>query len=386
MNSTQFDDLQQTLSASGPTHAIDALCEQLREQGDYGNLFYALLMKRRHELGVLPIPTAPAQSLPPAVHERYEAAIREAGNTVGRLYLDAGDIPRAWAYYRMIGESGPIREAIEKFEPGDDEQTGSVIEIAFHHGVHPTRGFDWIVKRFGICNAITTVTGQDFGNAPEVREHCVKQLVRALYHELRERLKADIENREAPVEGNPSVRELLRGREWLTGEDCYHVDVSHLTAVTQMSIHLPPGEELGLARELCEYGSQLSEQFQYPGDPPFEDHYRDYGVYLSVLAGDDVEAGIEHFRRKAAEADPNEVGTYPAQVLVNLLLRLNRPKDALAVARRFLAAADPGQISCPSIPDLCQRAGDYQTLAEVAREQNDPVHFLAGLLASSASR
>jgi hypothetical protein len=386
MNPTLFDNLQQTLAASGPDAALHRLCAQLREQGDYGNLFYALLMKRRHELGVLPVPTAPAQSLPASVHERYEAAIREAGSTVGRLYLDAGDIPRAWAYYRMIGETGPVREAIDQFEPGEDEQSGSVIEIAFHHGVHPCKGFDWILQRYGICNAITTVTSQDFGNALEVRAHCVKQLVRALYHELRERLKADIERREGPVEDDPGVRELLQGRAWLTGEDCYHVDVSHLTAVVQMSIHLPPGEEIGLARELCLYGSQLSDQFQCPGDPPFEDHYRDYGVYLSILAGEDVEAGIEHFRRKASEADPIEVGTYPAQVLVNLLLRLDRPKDALAVARRFLASADPGQISCPSIPDLCQRAGDYQTLAEVAREQNDPVHFLAGLLAGTATK
>ena len=34
-----------------------------------------------------------------------------------------------------------------------------------------------------------------------------------------------------------------------------------------------------------------------------------------------------------------------------------------------------------SFTELCQRAGDYNTLAEVAREQGDPVHFLAGLIA-----
>ena len=79
-------------------------------------------------------------------------------------------------------------------------------------------------------------------------------------------------------------------------------------------------------------------------------------------------------------------GTYPAQVLVNLLLRLDRPGEALAIARQFLASADPQQLSCPTIPELCQRAGDYQALAEVAREQGDAVHFLAGLLAGGSPK
>jgi hypothetical protein len=69
-------------------------------------------------------------------------------------------------------------------------------------------------------------------------------------------------------------------------------------------------------------------------------------------------------------------------VLVNLLLKLNRSGEALAVARKHLAATDNRQLSCPSIADLCQKVNDYQALAEVAREQGDPIHYLAGLLAA----
>jgi hypothetical protein len=54
----------------------------------------------------------------------------------------------------------------------------------------------------------------------------------------------------------------------------------------------------------------------------------------------------------------------------------------LAVARKYLAGVDNRQLSCPGIAELCQKVGDYRTLAEVAREQGDAVHFLAGLLAS----
>jgi len=66
---------------------------------------------------------------------------------------------------------------------------------------------------------------------------------------------------------------------------------------------------------------------------------------------------------------------------VNLLLRLERPTEALQAARRFLASAGEGPLSCPTIGELCQRAGAYDAMAEIAREQGDPVHFLAGLIA-----
>jgi hypothetical protein len=175
---------------------------------------------------------------------------------------------------------------------------------------------------------------------------------------------------------------LIAGRDWLFGDDCYHIDLSHLSSVVQMSMHLTPCPELEMARELCEYGQRLSGRFVNPGDPPFEDLYRAIGIYLAILAGDNVEEGLDYFRRQAEQADPETVGTYPAQVLVNLLLRLERPAEALAVARKYLASADNRQMSCPSIVELCRKVGDYRTLAEVAREQGDPVHFLAGLLAT----
>src|SRR5439155_2977649 len=129
---------------------------------------------------------------------------------------------------------------------------------------------------------------------------------------------------------------------------------------------------------LCEYGRHLSGRFQGPGDPPFTDLYPAYGTYLAVLAGDDVEKGLDYFRAQADAADPETVGTFPAQVLVNLLLRLDRPAEALAVARRHLANTDDRRLTCPTVAELCQRTRDYRTLAEVAREQNNPIHYLAG--------
>jgi hypothetical protein len=382
MDQQLYDSLERTLDREGPVPAMDRLCTALREAKDYSDLFYALLMKTRYELGVSPVPTGPAQNLPPPVHEAYEEAIRQAGRLVGDLYLKEGNIPHAWAFYRMLGEPEPVRAALEKVVPGESEDCQQLVDIAFHQGVHPKKGFDLVLERFGICSAITSLGGQEFPHGAEVRDYCVKRLVRALYEELRGRLTAEIAAQEGKEPAGRTVRELIAGRDWLFQDDCYHIDISHLGAVVQMSIHLPPGEELGLARELCAYGQRLSPRFQYASDPPFEDQYRDYGVYLAVLAGDDVEAGLTHFRAKAEAADPETVGTYPAEVLVNLLLRVDRPGEALAVARRHLAGVTDRPLTCPSIVELCQRTGDYRALAEVARQQDNPVHFIAGLVAA----
>ncbi|HXG10448.1 MAG TPA: hypothetical protein VNK04_11845 [Gemmataceae bacterium] len=383
MDPQVFDELERTVATEGPAAAIDRLCTRLREQKDYGSLFYALLMKKRYELGVSPLPTGPAQDLPESAHAPYEQAIREAGRLVGRLYLEAGDIPQAWAYFRMLGEPEPVAAALERYQPRDDDDVQTLVHIAFYEGVHPRKGFDWILERNGICNAITTLGSVELPHSADVRRYCVQRLVRALYQELRERLAADIAHRTGGPAPTGSVRELLAERDWLFADEYAHIDISHLSAVVQMSIQLEPGEELNLARELCQYGQRLPARLRYPGDPPFEDQYRAYGLYLDALAGENVEEALAYFRRQAEEADPETVGTYPAEVLVNLLLRLDRPAEALAVARRFLTKVDSRRLSCPGIAELCRLAGDYGTLAEVAREQGDTVHFLAGLIAVS---
>jgi hypothetical protein len=385
-----FAELETTLTTQGPVAAIDRLCTELRANKDYTALFYALLMKKRHELGVLPIPTGPAQDLPPETHAPYEDAIREAARLVGGLFLQDRNLAQAWLYFRMLGEPEPMRQALEAYEPQEGEDLQPVVQIAFYEGVHPTRGFDLILSRFGICNAITTLSNPELGHPADVRQYCLQRLVRALYTELRERLTAEIERQEgkppaeaeAPPDTPGVVRRLITGRDWLFGDDFYHIDVSHLSSVVQMSLHLQPCPELGLARELCAYGQRLSGRFLGAGEPPFEEQYRAYDIYLAVLTGEEVEAGLKYFREQVEKNDVATVGTYPAEVLVNLLLRLERPAEALEVSRQYLAAIDPRRLTCPSITELCQKTGNYRTLADAAREQGDPVHFLAGLLAA----
>jgi hypothetical protein len=290
----------------------------------------------------------------------------------------------------MLNELGPVRDALDAYQPDPEQDMQPLVQIAFYEGVHPRKGFDWVLSRYGLCSAITTLGSQNLDHAPEVRQYCVQLLVRALYAELRERLTAEIERHEgkrpaeadAPPDTPGVVRQMIAGRDYLFADDWYHVDTSHLSSVVQMSVSLQPCVELDIARELCEYGGRLSGRFKSAGDPPFEDLYKSHGIYLAILAGENVEQNLNYFREQAENADPQTIGTYPAEVLVNLLLRLNRPAEALAVARKRLAGPHSHQLTCPSIAELCQKVNDFRTLAEVAREQGDPIHFMAGLLAA----
>jgi hypothetical protein len=394
MNPALFDQLAATLQCEGAAAAIDRLCADLRQRREYNALFYALLLKKRHELGVSPIPTGPAEELPASVHGPYEEGIRAAAREVGGLFLEAANLPQAWFYFRMIGEPAPVRDALDSYQPGEDEDLQPIVGIAFYEGVHATKGFDWILSRYGICNAITTVGSGVMPHGEEVRQYCIRALVRALYAELRGRLTAEIEGQfgvapagsDSPPDTPGVLRKLMEGRDWLFGEDAYHIDTSHLASVVHMSQLLQPCRELGMARELCAYGMRLSGRFLGQGEgPPFENGYADHDIYLAILEGTDVEKGIAHFKNKVDNYDPEEIGTYPAEVLVNLLLRLGRGEEAIAVARKHLATAEQQgrQLTCPNLNELCQRAKAYCTLAEVARELNDPVYYLAGMIAQS---
>lgn len=395
MNSPLFDQLAATLKQEGPDAAIGRLCARLRETGEYNALFYALLLKKRHELGVSPIPTGPSEELPASLHGPYEEAIRSAAREVGKLFLDAGNLQQAWFYFRMIGEPEPVRAVLDAMKPGEDDDVQPLVSIAFYEGVHPKKGFDWILSRYGLCSAITTVGSGEMPHGEEVKQYCIRALIRALYGELRARLTAEVQahqgfaptGSDAPPDTPGVLRKLIDGRDWLFGEEAYHIDTSHLSSVVQMSLLLQPCAELGMARELCAYGAKLSGRFMGRSeDPPFDDGYRDYDVYLGILNGEAVEEGLAHFRAKADNADPEEIGTYPAEVLVNMLLKLDRGPEAIEVARKHLAGAEQQgrQLTCPNLNELCQRYKAYGTLAEVARELNDPVYYLAGLLAAKS--
>src|SRR6476659_7489237 len=153
MEPDTFDLLARALDSGGRSGAFDFLAGKFREEKNYPSLFEARLMQKRLELGLDPIQIGSLEDVPEAVRPAYERAFLDAAREVGSLFLADGDIARAWPYFRAIGDPAPIAAAIENTASGADLE--SVIAIAFQERVHPRKGFELILRQYGICRAIT---------------------------------------------------------------------------------------------------------------------------------------------------------------------------------------------------------------------------------------
>jgi hypothetical protein len=372
-----FEALGPMLESEDPASTLDYLIGKFRESNDYHLLFEAKLMKKRLELG-LPLMQAPnLGALPRDIQAVYQQYLVEAAQETGELFLASGDIPKAWPYLRATGDVQRVAAAIGKAEPG--ENADAIIEIAFMQGVHPAKGLELVIEKFGICRALTYFGGN---GGERDREQCIAVLTRSIYSELAGSLDNAIEEREGRKTGLTSITGLIEGRDWLFGEFSSYIDPSHVVSVLQYCPEITDPETLRQLHDLCEYGKRLSANFQFPGRPPFENPFVDYDHFVQALLGVNVDRHIAHFREKVVETET--AGNWPAQILINLLVRLDRYREALEVSLDYLPGAHASEIACPTAQQLCERAGDFDRLAELARERGDVLTYVAARLEAAA--
>jgi hypothetical protein len=360
----EFGQIEEAFQTQGASAVFDLLMGRARETGNYRMLFNAAMLRARHRMGLPLIETEQTPQLTDAQRSEYEAALRDAARESGELCLAGGDIAGAWPYFKAIGEYAPVAAAIEGVT--ESENLGRLIEIAFQEGVHPKKGFELILQHHGICSAITWFASlRDSGS----RQPCLRLLVETLYRDLADSLRRTIVQAEGVEPDSLRVAELIAGRDWLFESMCSYVDATHLTSILRYAPELEDDAGLRMALEMAEYGRRLDPMYHFRGDPPFEDTYGDYAVYLKALLREDADAGIAHFRAKIAGPED----TLAADVLVNLLSRLGRYREAIEVSIEYLPEA--------AFP-LCQLAADYTKLRDLARERRDAIGFAAGLLQS----
>jgi hypothetical protein len=375
MDEAAFEKLRSAFREGGAEQGFDSLATRFLGEKNYPALFETRLMAARVAAGLPAILNGPPEGLDAGTRKRYEDAQIAAARETGGLFLGDGKLYRAWPYFRAVGDPAPVRDALRKARPGPEDVDG-LVEIAFHEGVDPARGFELILEHYGTCRAIT-----NFHHYPsdEGREASALLLTRTLYRELLANLKRAVESVEGKAPETDSIAELIQGRDWLFEGNAYYLDTSHVSSVVQISLNLENEETLRMALDLTEYGKRLGDMYQFRGDPPFENIYEDCGVWLRAVLGEDQDAAVEHFRAKI-EPEPDPYGDPPAQALVRLLVKLGRYDEAVEVARERLSDVDPQRLACPSVYELCLLAGKPARLAELAKGRGDLIAY-AGALA-----
>src|SRR5437868_4274431 len=104
MNDDVFHLIEQAVHAGGADSGFDLLVQKFREEKNYPLLFETRMMQQRHRMGLPPLRVDGLEDVPASKRDAYDAALSAAARETGSLFLADGDIPRAWTYFRAIGE------------------------------------------------------------------------------------------------------------------------------------------------------------------------------------------------------------------------------------------------------------------------------------------
>jgi len=372
---TTFDELAAVAESKGAAAVFSQLAEHLTRAGQYHELFDARLMEARHAQGLPVAHAGSLDDLPEPARTRMEDAYLAACRDVGNLLLAGGRVREAWMYLRPVGEKQQVAAALAAIDR-DTENYEEIIEVALYEGVSPRLGFEYVLSRYGTCNAITLYDGQMHGRPKADRQQVAALLVQHLHDELTRNVRADIAQREGAEPREKTLAELVARRPWLFENDNYHVDTTHLAAVVRFAIICDDAEVLRTALDLTAYGQQLSRQYQFPGQEPFADTYPAYALFFQGVLGQNVDQAIAYFRERAQQAD----NSGPAEVLVALLFRAGRTQEAFAAAAELLRPEMRQAGFAPSLLELARQAGCYDRLMEASRERDDLLGFTVGLV------
>jgi hypothetical protein len=181
---------------------------------------------------------------------------------------------------------------------------------------------------------------------------------------------------------------MISSRPWVLKDGGYHLDTTHLSSTVRIASTLTDPRQLQKAWELTQYGRQLHHQFQYPGEEPFVDFYPAYAAFYSILLGENVDAGLKLFERKAKNVDANEHGTAAIETYVDLLDRVGRHIEAIDFAIANVPPDVPAQTIVALLMEIASRAdqaGDttgYERIMDFCEDRQDALGFAAAKHAS----
>lgn len=375
----RLDEWNRLARTAGAEQAVTALCQWLREQGRWHELFDVRLLAERHRLGAPLAVRGGLDSLAEPLRTQLEDFYLEACREVGSLFLERGSLREAWLYLRPAGERAQVAQALACLQPSA-EQLEAAVELAVYQGLAPRVGLEWVLAHYGTCTAISTIDSAWSQWSTADRVAVVELLVAHVHRELLANLQRDIANRDGALPEAGAIGDLIAGRPQLFEENNYHLDTSHLHATVRMAREARSPLALEQAWQLTEYGRRLAPIYQFRGEPPFEDVYASHGRFFAAQLGRQVEEALEYFRVRAGERSVAEQGSGPAETLIVLLDRLGLRRQALEAALAWLPPGTPTTNWAPGWIELAQSAGAERELISLAAERDDAVALAAGWL------
>ena len=389
MNMTQTDIFDALNDAkSDPAAMLDRMVQHLRDSRQPMELFEALKMRTRHQLGLALLPSADDPPRADDVERQLETGLLDACRETGTMLISEGKVGEGWMYLRPTGDIELSKRLIADVAI-DDDNYDEMIQVLLHEGVDIGRGYQAILDRQGTCNSITIFEQSISQRGKSDQRLAAACLLDHLYNELLESIRGDILRREAPASDDESLIDLIESRPWLLGEGGYHIDTTHLQSTVRIASVLQQPEQWTKAWELTQYGKRLNHQLQYPGDEPFVDFYPAYATFYSILLGNDVDPGLKQFERKARSVDALQNGTGAVETYVDLLDRVGRHTEAVSAAIELMPDEVPPQRVVPLLIEIAGREQSdkgEQALAEIAaycRRHGDVLGWAAAAHASA---
>jgi hypothetical protein len=384
-----FEQLQQTSVDSGPLAAAQLVADRMRAAGRYPELFEALKMLHRIELGLPAIHTTNlATGVPDPIsdelQDQLDKKLIEACREVGVALMKQGKLQEGWMYLRAVGDRKATSEAMRHVAVTQDN-LDTFLGLLVHEGVDVRWGTELSLSMRGTCNTITMLDSVVSMHGRADQQAAVEALVHHVHKELLNSLKSDLERRESWAANHPerqakTLEELLQSRPNLLRDGAYHLDTTHLASTVRFAKILDNQESLRLALDLANYGKRLHPQYQYASDEPFADLYPMSIAFFRALLGEHVDVALKIFLQKAESIDPEELGTIAIETYADLLARVGRTEEAMKfLIKKMPRGMRPFGIA-PSLIDLAEHSGCYEIMMNHAKERIDEIGFAAALL------
>ncbi len=396
MNHSIFDRLKSELETHGPLVAAQVLVEEMRREHRYSELFEALKMVHRIDLGLPAVQldgvagNGAETGVPPALQDELDRRLIESCKEVGSALLQRGSLQEGWMYMRAVGDREATAEALREIE-ATPENLDMLLGLLVQEGIDVKRGTELSLEMRGTCNTITMMDSVVAMRGRADQQVAVGALVEHLHQELLTNVVADLARRESwpaehPERGERSIEKLLQSRPTLLNDGSYHLDTTHIASVVRFARVLDDLEQIRLALDIAEYGKKLHAQYQYPSDEPFADLYPMSIALFKALLGEQVDGACRLFLQKAESLDVNEHGPIAIETYADLLTRLGRPAEAMEfLIRRMPPKMRPFGIA-PSLIELATLSGNFELMKSHASERLDTIGFAAALLQEKTSK